>query len=244
MQDSELEVRSEISSVIVNFGEEMGSCSRYSFEFIEATGKNLCVPAKPNGLEWCGEAVKNLARSGQVYVRLLYDPATSGSEGDLQEYLPHQSSSYSETSQLSPRSEPGPHSGLPRLPPCYKLGLYCGLAQLGPRSRLTLHSERGPRSRLPRLVHYSEPDPRSRLPRLAQHSEPGPPSGLSRLAQHSEPGPSSGLTQPAPHSELGPRSGLVHLPSSSQGIELLSGSGMTHQQVYCTDDVDGCSLRA
>ena len=30
----------------------MGACTRHSFEFIEANGKNLCVPAKPRGFEW------------------------------------------------------------------------------------------------------------------------------------------------------------------------------------------------
>ena len=45
---SELDVCRDIAGVIVNSGEEFSSCSRYSFEFIEA---NLSVPAKPSGFE-------------------------------------------------------------------------------------------------------------------------------------------------------------------------------------------------
>ena len=77
MQASELDVRSEIAGVICNSGEEMSACSRHSFEFIAATGKHLCVPAKPKGFRWSGKVVKNLAGCGQVYVRLLYSPDTS-----------------------------------------------------------------------------------------------------------------------------------------------------------------------
>ena len=44
---SELDVRREIAGVIVNSGEEFSSCSRHSFEFIEANGKNLCVLQNP-----------------------------------------------------------------------------------------------------------------------------------------------------------------------------------------------------
>lgn len=73
MQASKLEVHSDIAKVIVNSGEDVGSCSQYSFEIIEASGKSLCVP---RGFEWTGKAIKNLAGSGQVYIRLLYDPTT------------------------------------------------------------------------------------------------------------------------------------------------------------------------
>ena len=38
---------------------ETSSCSCYSFEFIEATGKSVCVPAKSSKFEWAGKAVKN-----------------------------------------------------------------------------------------------------------------------------------------------------------------------------------------
>ena len=54
VEASELEVR---SNMISNFSEEMSSCSRYSFEFIEANGKSLCVPAKPSNFIWTGKAL-------------------------------------------------------------------------------------------------------------------------------------------------------------------------------------------
>ena len=38
---SELDVHRDIAGVIINSGEEFSSCSRYSFEFIEANG--LCT---------------------------------------------------------------------------------------------------------------------------------------------------------------------------------------------------------
>lgn len=46
LEASEQEVRDIIANVIANSDEEMRTCSRYSFEFIEACGKSLCVPAK------------------------------------------------------------------------------------------------------------------------------------------------------------------------------------------------------
>ena len=45
----------------------------HDFEFLEAAGKQLCVPAKTDELEWTGRAVKQLAGSGCVYIRLTHD---------------------------------------------------------------------------------------------------------------------------------------------------------------------------
>ena len=44
------EVQLEIVSVIVSFVNEMASCTSSDIEFIEATGKSLCVPAQQKGL--------------------------------------------------------------------------------------------------------------------------------------------------------------------------------------------------
>jgi hypothetical protein len=38
------------------------------FEFMEASGKCLCVPAQQPGFKWTGRAVKQLAGNGAVYV--------------------------------------------------------------------------------------------------------------------------------------------------------------------------------
>lgn len=80
---SGLDMWREIAGVIVNSGEEFSSCSRHSFEFIKANGRNICVPAKPVGFEWSSKAVKNLAESGQVCVCLLYDPELSSESNDM-----------------------------------------------------------------------------------------------------------------------------------------------------------------
>ena len=88
IEASELDVRREIAGVIVNSGEEFAACSKFSFEFIEATGKHLYVPAKPAGFQWSGKAIKHLAGNGKVYVRLLYDPISSSESEDLPVFQP------------------------------------------------------------------------------------------------------------------------------------------------------------
>ena len=69
--NSETEVRTVIAATVLNGSEK--SIGLYDFEFLEATGKHLCVPAHTTDLEWTGRAVKELAGSGCVYVRLLHD---------------------------------------------------------------------------------------------------------------------------------------------------------------------------
>ena len=36
-----------------------GCCSETDFEFLEATGRNVCVPAKPPNFTWNGKSVKS-----------------------------------------------------------------------------------------------------------------------------------------------------------------------------------------
>ena len=43
------------------------------FEILEATRKNIFVPAMPPSFVWSGKAVKNLAGNRAVYVQLLID---------------------------------------------------------------------------------------------------------------------------------------------------------------------------
>ena len=60
------------------------------------------MPAKPTGFEWTGKAIKSLAGTGQVYVCLLFDPASSSSDSDFKHYLPTRSrSGNSSTSSYS-----------------------------------------------------------------------------------------------------------------------------------------------
>ena len=48
----------------------LGRLSINDFEFLEACGKRLCVPAHQADFEWTGRAVKQLAGTGAIYVRL------------------------------------------------------------------------------------------------------------------------------------------------------------------------------
>lgn len=90
---TEDEVCSEIQSVITNSGEDTSTYTLYGFEFTEATGKYLYVPAKLKGFQWSGRALKNLAGSGQVYVRLLYNPDSSSSDSDFPAFSEDESGS-------------------------------------------------------------------------------------------------------------------------------------------------------
>ena len=81
---TEKEVRSDIASVIKTFDDMMACCTTFDFEFIAASGKSLCVPARKEGFKWSGRALKNLAGNGQEYVRLTCDlEAISSSESEL-----------------------------------------------------------------------------------------------------------------------------------------------------------------
>ena len=50
------------------------------FEFLEAYGKRLWVPAQTSELEWTGKALKQLAGSGCIYVQLIRDMCVDESE--------------------------------------------------------------------------------------------------------------------------------------------------------------------
>ena len=67
---TEDDVRKVIGEVIKNSDPTLGACD---FEFMEASGKCLCVPAQKASFEWTGKAVKQLAGSGAVYVRLTVE---------------------------------------------------------------------------------------------------------------------------------------------------------------------------
>ena len=65
---TEEQVRCCISDTLRSYDESLGADT---FQFLEATGKCLCVPAQQASLEWTGRAVKQLAGAGAVYIRLL-----------------------------------------------------------------------------------------------------------------------------------------------------------------------------
>ena len=77
---SEEQVRKCILDTI-NASEEVPvNTDLYCFEFLEAYGKQLCVPAQTSELEWTGKALKHLAGSGSLYVRLLCEMNESDHE--------------------------------------------------------------------------------------------------------------------------------------------------------------------
>lgn len=86
---SEKEIRSHICDVIAS-DKLYACCTENSFEFLEANGRNVCVPAKPSNFTWNGKAVKSLSGTGAVYVRFIVDHETfaissSGSEFESEE---------------------------------------------------------------------------------------------------------------------------------------------------------------
>ena len=68
----------------------------YSFEFLEANGKRLCVPVQTPELEWTGKALKHLSGSGSLYVRLNCEISESDHEN---------SGSFDDSASSSPELE-------------------------------------------------------------------------------------------------------------------------------------------
>lgn len=77
---SEQEVRVCICDTMKNSEESLSCCH---FEFMEASGKCLCVPAQQAGFEWTGRAVKALAGTGAVYVRLTEEREDEGDRSEM-----------------------------------------------------------------------------------------------------------------------------------------------------------------
>ena len=77
---SETEVRTIISATLQSGLKK--SIGLFDFEFLEAAGKQLCVPVHTSELEWTGRAVKELAGSGCVYVRIITDEESDESDCD------------------------------------------------------------------------------------------------------------------------------------------------------------------
>ena len=73
MSAGEREVRGYICDTIKNSEKSLSSCGPSDFEYLEASGKCLCVPAQQASFSWTGRAVKQLAGTGAVYVRLTIE---------------------------------------------------------------------------------------------------------------------------------------------------------------------------
>lgn len=71
---SETEVRNEICDVVRTCSfPDLTECPPIDFEFIDMSGKQARVPQCKAGFEWGSRAIKELAGSGCVYIRLIQD---------------------------------------------------------------------------------------------------------------------------------------------------------------------------
>ena len=85
VDSSEDEVRNEICDVIRTCSiPDLSECTPSDFEFIDMSGKQARVPQCKIGFEWDGRAVKELAGTGCVYIRLTrnINPESETSSGD------------------------------------------------------------------------------------------------------------------------------------------------------------------
>ena len=99
----ETEVRKEICDVLSS-NADLAEVTPDDFEFINTSGKQASITQCKSGFKWDGDAVKELAGSGSVYVRLLC-------EFDL--------AKQDTSSELSNVESPCPRF-LPPLPPLHK----------------------------------------------------------------------------------------------------------------------------
>ena len=63
LESTEDDVRRKICEVIRS-GSKFADCGTNNFEFIDMSGKQASVPKCKAGIEWNGQAVKELAGSG------------------------------------------------------------------------------------------------------------------------------------------------------------------------------------
>ena len=73
VDESEEQIRKKIAETLRDSDDSLACILTDDFEFLEACGKNLCVPVRATGVDWTGRALKELAGSGSVYIRLLVD---------------------------------------------------------------------------------------------------------------------------------------------------------------------------
>ena len=75
-------VRSCVAEAIKHSEKTLAGLAPNGFEFLEACGKCLCVPAHNLGFVWTGRAVKELAGTGAIYLRLTEEREEDGSTSD------------------------------------------------------------------------------------------------------------------------------------------------------------------
>ena len=119
---TEDEVRGEICQVLHSCTIPiLGEIGPTDFNFINLAGKQASVPSCKEGFEWNGRAVKELAGSGAVYIRLTKNPCTltdSSSDDELVSYLGSPVSSRTQVTSdpVIPREPVTPAPDTPREP--------------------------------------------------------------------------------------------------------------------------------
>ena len=81
VEATEEEIRKEIGDVFRS-EPDFSDCGSHDFEFIDMSGKQASVPQCKTGFPWDGRAVRELAGSGCLYVRLTSDIGFFPSEDD------------------------------------------------------------------------------------------------------------------------------------------------------------------
>ena len=54
--------------------------NKHDFEFLEANGKCICVPAQPTNFKWTERAIKQLSGAGAIYIRIKVERESSFSD--------------------------------------------------------------------------------------------------------------------------------------------------------------------
>ena len=106
LDSTEGEMRQEIYEVILNAG--LRSIGPKDFEFVDVNGKTGCVLSRKEGSEFSGRAIKQVAGTGAIYVRLLKHPTmeiSDSSEEDDQSLPPLPFSFHNRTSHNRSREE-------------------------------------------------------------------------------------------------------------------------------------------
>lgn len=100
MTATEEEVRGSICDTIKNSEKSLVELVPSEFEFLGASGKCLCISAHQASFVWTGRAVKGLAGTGAVYVRLTVEreEEASSMQSDSSDDLPDVKVSRSEPS--------------------------------------------------------------------------------------------------------------------------------------------------
>ncbi len=70
---NEKTVRTHIRDTIKTTESTYDTLLLQDFEYLEACGKRLCVPAQKEGFDWSARPVKQLSGHGSIYVRLTTD---------------------------------------------------------------------------------------------------------------------------------------------------------------------------